>query len=143
MCKFNISLDKLKHKLVLFIYAGSAESGPPLGTVLGNLGVNTVKFCKQFNEYTEKLPTYLKLRVTVYVFDNLSFDFSIQAPSTGHLISSVKIERTIGSSSKKLSYVTLEDMLKLSLFKFPEKSLKESFPIIWGTVKSSKLNILL
>lgn len=35
-----------KKNLIIYIYAQTAESGPPLGTILGNLGINTVKFCK-------------------------------------------------------------------------------------------------
>ena len=116
----NVSLEKVKHRLVLFVYAGSAESGPPLGTVLGNLGVNTVKFCKQFNEYTEKLPFYLKLKGTVFVLEDMSFDFIVDVPSTGHIISLLKKDK----------YIKLNDVLKLCLFKFPEKNLKESFPIV-------------
>jgi len=27
-----------------------ADAVPPLGTVLGNLGINAVKFCKDFND---------------------------------------------------------------------------------------------
>ena len=40
-------------KVSIYLRAQMAESGPPLGTVLGNLGVNTVKFCKEFNDFTK------------------------------------------------------------------------------------------
>ena len=49
----------------LYIKAGKAEAGPPLGTVLGNLGVNSSKFCKEFNAFTENLPSYFKLKVNI------------------------------------------------------------------------------
>ena len=77
------------------IYATTAESGPPLGTVLGNLGVNTVKFCKEFNDYTEDLPNYIKLRTKILVSENKNFSFSCKAPSIGYLISLLKFDHTI------------------------------------------------
>lgn len=46
-------------KISLFLRAQSVDSGPPLGTILGNLGVNTVKFCKDFNEFTKDIPIIL------------------------------------------------------------------------------------
>jgi len=53
--------------ITIYIRANSAEAGPPLGTILGNLGINTVKFCKDFNEYTQGLPNYLKLSLKIVV----------------------------------------------------------------------------
>jgi len=50
---------EVKNVVFLFIRSQHAESGPPLGTVLGNIGINAVKFCKEFNEYTKDLPSYL------------------------------------------------------------------------------------
>ena len=40
-------MDNVIIKLTLYIRANNAESGPPLGTTLGNIGVNTIKFCKE------------------------------------------------------------------------------------------------
>ena len=36
----------VKNVIFLFVRSQMADSGPPLGTVLGNLGINAVKFCK-------------------------------------------------------------------------------------------------
>lgn len=37
----------VKHAVDIFIRSNGAETGPPLGTILGNLGVNSSKFCKE------------------------------------------------------------------------------------------------
>ena len=37
---------KIKNIINIYIRAGNAESGPPLGTVLGNLGINSLNFVK-------------------------------------------------------------------------------------------------
>lgn len=46
----------VKHAVDIFIRSNGAETGPPLGTILGNLGVNSSKFCK---ESTNLLNNYL------------------------------------------------------------------------------------
>jgi ribosomal protein L11 len=50
-----------KYIINIIIRSKSAESGPPLGTVLGNLGVNTVKFVKEFNDFTNDYLNILSL----------------------------------------------------------------------------------
>jgi len=37
-----------------YLMSHNAEPIPPLGTILGNLGVNTMKFCEEFNFFTKK-----------------------------------------------------------------------------------------
>lgn len=81
--------------LILYIKAGQAESGPPLGTILGNIGVQTVKFCKEFNEFTKDLPTYFLSRVKIIITENKSFSFSVEQPSIGFIISLLKKEEKI------------------------------------------------
>jgi len=36
----------IKNVIFLFVRSQMADSGPPLGTVLGNLGINAVNFVK-------------------------------------------------------------------------------------------------
>jgi ribosomal protein L11 len=73
----------IKHKKQIYITSQKADSAPPLGTILGNIGVNTANFCIQFNSYTKNLPTYFKLAVFINIFDNRNFEFSIKPPAIG------------------------------------------------------------
>src|SRR5699024_5547750 len=119
---------ELKHTLILKVKSQGAEPGPPLGTVLGNLGVNTSKFCKDFNDFTKDLPVYFVLLVTVYVYENRSFKFEVKAPSTGYLLSIMKFEKTlyvkVGASIVKRDFycVFLDDLVRLALFKFSDSN---------------------
>lgn len=133
-------------KLTIYIRANSAESGPPLGTTLGNIGVNTLKFCKEFNEFTKDLPNYFLLKVLIIVNENKSFSFSIERPSIGHLLSLLKKEESIkdiNGTTNIFNYIDLEDFLKLAKFIHPTYDLKKSSKILIGTLLSSNILIKL
>lgn len=137
-----------KYILNMKIFANNAEAGPPLGTVLGNLGVNTSKFCKEFNDFTKTLPTYFQLIVRISIFENRSFSFLVFLPSTGFLISLLKFNKLLlrrkGNFLEKKTYncIKLYDAIQLAFLKFPLLPLKQSFPIIYGSIKSSGLILI-
>ena len=109
-------------KLTIYIRANSAESGPPLGTTLGNIGVNTSKFCNEFNTFTKDLPSYFLLRVNISITENKSFTFTVDLPSIGFLIYLLKKEEILKTKDGIIStifYIYLEDLLKIAKFKFP------------------------
>lgn len=131
-------------KLVIYIRANSAKSGPPLGTTLGNIGVNTMKFCKEFNEFTKDLPNYFLLKVTILVTENKSFTFSVELPPVGFIIFLLKKEETFkdkNGTTQQVSYITLEDFLKIAKFKFPNFDFKKSLRIIKGSLLSANIII--
>jgi len=66
---------------------------PPLGTILGNIGVNTINFCDEFNNYTKNLPNYFLLQVKIDIYENKSFKFFIKRSQTGFLINLLKFEK--------------------------------------------------
>ena len=117
-----------------------AESGPPLGTILGNLGINTVKFCKEFNDFTKELPTYFLLKVKIKILEDKSFNFNVALPSTGSIIGLLKFERTVEHSGKQTIQhcISLKSIVQIALLKFPKLSLDVSVPIICGSANSFK-----
>jgi large subunit ribosomal protein L11 len=133
-------------RLTLYIRANNAESGPPLGTTLGNIGVNTIKFCKEFNEFTKDLPNYFLLRVSIIIAENKGFTFSVSLPSIGFLIFLLKKEEVLKNKDGIItnnSYIYLEDLLKLAKFKFPNYNIKKSSKIIKGSLLSANINVKL
>jgi large subunit ribosomal protein L11 len=130
--------------LTLYIKAGQAESGPPLGTILGNIGVQSIKFCKEFNEYTKELPFYFLLKVKIIITENKSFTFTIEQPPIGSLIYLLKKEEKIKSKEGIeviINYIFFEDLIKLAKFKFPEFKLERAINIIKGSLFTSNIQI--
>jgi large subunit ribosomal protein L11 len=130
--------------LSLYIRAAQAESGPPLGTILGNIGVQSVKFCKEFNEFTKELPSYFLLKVKIVIAENKSFSFDIEQPPIGSLIFLLKKEEKIKNkdgTESVVNYIFFEDLIKLAKFKFPDFDLKRSLNIIKGNLYSSNIQI--
>jgi ribosomal protein L11 len=131
-------------KLVLYLRANSAKVGPPLGTTLGNIGVNTAKFVKEFNDFTKELPNYFLLKVIIFVSENKNFTFTIELPSIGFFCSLLKKEEKYKDKNGTMQtfvYITLDDFIKLAKFKFPTYNLEKALRIIKGSLLNSKINI--
>jgi ribosomal protein L11 len=132
----------------LFIRSQQADPAPPLGTVLGNLGVQTTNFCTQFNTFTAKLPEYFSLKVSIFIHDNKSTYFKVMLPSTSFILQLLKYEsivkiRTAGKvQDKTINCIKLFSVVKVAKFKFPNENLHNSLPIILGTINSSNLLIV-
>jgi len=125
-----------------------ADPSPPLGTILGNLGVNTNTFCTSFNLYTKNLPKYFLLKVTIFILENRTTTFLVKLSSVGFILSLLRFNKMIKVKiydrfhEKSLSCVKVYSLLKLAKFKFPNCNLKQSFNVILGTAKSMKLTII-
>ena len=134
---------EIKYTLNLYIVAQNADAGPPLGTILGNLGVNSTNFCKEFNALTQDVPNYLTLSVTVFIFTNKTFKIIINKLPLGKLVNLLKTEQTVivKQQEQTQGYITLQNIIQLALFQFPNMKLKQSLPTILGTIKSSNLLI--
>jgi len=132
----------------VFIRSFGADPSPPLGTILGNIGVNTVNFCTAFNSYTSGLPNYFLLKTTIYIFPNNSFRFIVDLPSTGSLFSLLRFERTIRVkvhdrlNDKIILCTKLFSVVQVALLKFPNLTLSQSLPIIKGSLRSMNLTVV-
>ena len=130
-----------------YIMSNKAVPTPPLGTILGNLGVNTINFCDEFNSYTKNLPNYFLVQVKIDIYENKSFKFLVKRSPTGFLINLLKFEKKIKVQffdrihEKNIFFINSEDVIKLALFKFPNLELKKAILIILGTIKSMDIQI--
>lgn len=132
------------YKIEIFLRSQLAESGPPLGTILGNLGLNATKFCKEFNDFTKDLPTYFFVRAVISVLEDKSFSIKVKLPNIGFIISLLKFERSFVNGGKTIreNCITAENVVALAKFKFPAMPLEKSIPIVCGSILSSGLKIV-
>jgi hypothetical protein len=142
----DIDVDlKVKHRVTMAIRCQSAESGPPIGTILGNLGVNSIKFCQQFNERTSDLPNYLVVLTVIEILENNSFVFYIKPPTIGFIISLLRQARRAAfreNTALPFDCILLSDAIKLTLFKFPDYPIDRSLKVVFGCFYSSDLYVV-
>ena len=87
---------EIKAQFALQIPGGAATPAPPVGSALGQQGVNIMEFCKQFNAKTaDRKGQTVPVVITVYT--DKKFDFVIKTPPASELIKK-KINIEKGSS---------------------------------------------
>jgi large subunit ribosomal protein L11 len=69
----------------LQIKAGAATPAPPVGTALGQHGVNIMDFCRQYNEATQQFAGQI-IPVEMTIYDDRSFTFITKQPPAAELI---------------------------------------------------------
>ena len=65
--------------------AGSATPAPPVGTALGPHGVQTMEFCKQYNQATENMRGQV-IPVDITIYEDRSFSFVLKTSPTPVLL---------------------------------------------------------
>lgn len=127
--------------------SGKVESGPPLSTILGNFGINTVKFVKDFNEFTKDLPDYFLLVVVINIYNDKSYKFLLNEPSVSLLLRLMAFDKDFlvkgsgGYRPFKYKVINLYDIILISFFKFgycDDRTLR----LIFGTIQSMNLNVI-
>ncbi len=75
---------QVKANLKMKIPAGKASAAPPVGSTLGQYGVNMMDFIQPFNDQTKELRGTITAHITIY--DDRSMEFRIVSAPTDDLI---------------------------------------------------------
>ena len=76
---------KIRAVLKLQLDAGKATPAPPVGSALGQHGVNIMAFCKDYNDRTaSQAGTIVPVEITVY--EDRSFNFVLKTPPASDLL---------------------------------------------------------
>ena len=118
---FFIQNKNVFRELLTILPAGAATTGPPLGPLLGQFGVNTPSFCKQFNEATSIFSSLIKnkvvmLSVKIIIYDDKTLGFTVEKPHTSFLIKQLRKKISVNNTS--FYVLSLEDLFKIVFFKF-------------------------
>ena len=76
---------KVEKVIKLQLPAGKATPAPPVGTMLGPVGINLNEFCTKYNDATkDKMGSIVPVEISVY--EDRSFDFVLKTPPTPSLL---------------------------------------------------------
>lgn len=131
----------IKANLKMKIKAGQASAAPPVGSTLGQYGVNMMDFINPFNEQTKELQGAL-LTVHITIFEDRSMQFRVVGSPTDDLIrAKLGIEKGSGKPnsekiSKKLSTSDLEDIAKTKAKDMNTDDIEAIKKMVAGTARS-------
>lgn len=75
---------QVKANLKLKIPAGKASAAPPVGSTLGQYGVNMMDFIQPFNDQTKEMKGTVTAHIVIY--DDRTMDFRVVSQPTDDLI---------------------------------------------------------
>ena len=136
---------KVLASVKLQIKAGQATPAPPVGTALGQHGVNIMEFCKQFNAQTQAQQGLI-IPVIITVYADRSFTFITKTPPASVLLKrAAGIEKGSGEPHKnKVGTVTKDQIREIAQLKTPDltaTSLEAAMKTVEGTARSMGLTV--
>ena len=137
---------KVKAVVKLQIAAGKATPAPPVGPALGPHGVNTMAFCKEYNERTAG-QAGMVIPVEITIFEDRSFTFVTKTPPAVDLIKKAAGLEKGGATPKrvvsgKISKAKVREIAELKLKDLNAYDLDAAERIIEGTARSMGVEVV-
>jgi large subunit ribosomal protein L11 len=129
----------------LHVPGGQANPAPPVGHALGQHGVNTMEFCKQFNAKTQdKQGITIPVEITVYA--DRSFTFITKTPPAAVLIQrALGIPKGSGEPNReKVGRITKAQLQEIAEVKMPDlnaNDVEAAMRQIAGTARSMGVEV--
>jgi large subunit ribosomal protein L11 len=129
----------------LQIRAGQATPAPPVGTALGQHGVNIMDFCRQYNEQTQQLAGQV-IPAELTIYEDRSFTFVTKQPPAAELLKQAAgIEKGSGEPNKtKVASVTMAQVHDIAGRKMADLNANDvdaAAKIISGTARSMGIEV--
>ena len=127
-------------QIKLQIPAGKATPAPPVGTVLGPVGINLQEFCSKFNEASkEKMGDIVPVEITVYA--DKSYDFVLKTAPAAFLIKKyAKINKgSAKGANEVVATISKDDLRAIAETKLPDLNaydVESAMNIIEGTARN-------
>jgi large subunit ribosomal protein L11 len=136
---------KVLANVKLQIRAGSATPAPPVGTALGQHGVNIMEFCKQYNDATQQYGGQV-IPVELTIYEDRSFSFITKQPPAAELIKQAAgIESGSGVPNRekvaKLSQSQVRDIAERKMADLNANDIDNAMRIIEGTARSMGVEV--
>jgi large subunit ribosomal protein L11 len=126
--------------------AGGATPAPPVGTALGPHGIQTMDFCKQYNEQTEAMRGSV-VPVEISIYEDRTFSFVLKTPPTPVLLRQAaglpKGAQTAGRET--VGTVTDAQVAEIAQTKLPDLNtddLEQAKRQVAGTARSMGIQVV-
>jgi large subunit ribosomal protein L11 len=131
--------------VTLQIRAGQANPAPPVGTALGQHGVNIMDFCKQYNDATQQQAGQI-IPAVLTIYEDRSFSFILKQPPMSELIrQAAGIEKGSGTPNRdKVATLTSDQVRSIAERKMPDLNANDmdaAMSIVAGTARSMGVEV--
>ncbi len=136
---------KVKANLKMKIPAGKASAAPPVGSTLGQYGVNMMDFVQPFNDQTKEMRGTVTAHITIY--DDRSMDFRVVSAPTDDLIrEKLNIKKGSGKPNseklpQKLSDAQLTEIAEAKAHDMNTEDIPAVKKMVAGTARSMGIEI--
>ena len=136
---------KVLANVKLQIRAGQATPAPPVGTALGQHGVNIMDFCKQYKESTQQQNGQV-IPVELTIYEDRSFTFVTKQPPAAELITQAAgIEKGSGEPNRdkvaKLSKAQVREIAEKKMADLNANDVDNAMAIIAGPARSMGVEV--
>ncbi len=138
-------VKKVKARLKMVIPGGGATPAPPVGSALGQHGVNMMDFINAFNEQTKDVKGQpVPTKITVY--EDKSFTFTTKSTPAATLIKQAAgLQKGSGVPHKeKVGKLTQAQLTQIAEAKLPDLSandIEAAKKVIAGTARSMGIEV--
>lgn len=135
----------IKANLKMKIPAGKASAGPPVGSTLGQYGVNMMDFVNPFNEQTKEMRGTVTAHISIY--DDRSMDFRVVSQPTDDLIrQKLGVKKGSGKPNsekldKKLSDALLHEIAEDKAKDMNTDNIESIKKMVAGTARSMGIEV--
>ena len=139
------SRKKVLALVKLQIRAGQATPAPPVGTALGQHGVNIMDFCRQYNEATQQYAGQV-IPAELTIYEDRTFSFITKQPPAAELIKQAAgIESGSGEPNrKKVGRVSRDQLRQIAQRKMVDlnaNDMETAMAILSGTARSMGIEV--
>lgn len=137
---------QVKANLKMKIRGGQASAAPPVGSTLGQYGVNMMDFIGPFNDATKEMQGQ-EVTAHITIYDDRSMDFRVVGTPTDDLIrSKVGVQKGSGRPNtekldKKLSQAALTEIAETKAKDMNAEDIEAIKKMVAGTARSMGIEI--
>jgi large subunit ribosomal protein L11 len=136
----------VRANLKLKIKGGQANAAPPVGSTLGQYGVNMMDFINPFNEGTkDRMGQVVTVHITIY--EDRTMDWRVVGTPTDELIlAALKVDKGSGEPNKtkldkKLSQAQLTEIAQTKVIDMNTDDVEAIKKMVAGTARSMGIEV--